>query len=116
MSAHHWIRPKTRTRILSGDPPPWLVRHPRRDYVTRVIVATPPWVDRVAMREKTEVRSFLTHSTGRVHVVDHIIPLCHPYVCGLNVPWNLAVVLSTFNARKGNGFTDQQLDLFDLPQ
>ncbi len=41
---------------------------------------------------------------GPDYVLDHIIPLRHPEVCGLHVPWNLRVVKRETNLKKGNGF------------
>lgn len=41
---------------------------------------------------------------GPDYELDHIVPLKHPLVCGLHVPWNLRVVLRTTNARKRNTF------------
>lgn len=37
-------------------------------------------------------------------MLDHIIPLRHPEVCGLHVPWNLRVVKRETNLKKGNRF------------
>ena len=42
--------------------------------------------------------------TGKKHQVDHIIPLYHPYICGLHVPNNLQVLTKDQNQRKSNVF------------
>lgn len=41
---------------------------------------------------------------GPGYVLDHIVPLKHPLVCGLHVPWNLRVVLKRTNDKKGGRF------------
>lgn len=60
----------------------------------------PPWVsitDFVPVCKKAV-------KAGPEYVVDHVIPLKHPLVCGLHVPANLRVVLRTTNGKKGNNF------------
>lgn len=41
---------------------------------------------------------------GSDYVLDHIVPLKHPLVCGLHVPWNLRVVLRKTNDKKRSHF------------
>lgn len=64
--------------------------------------ATPPWADRAAIRAKWEESKRRTAETGVQHSVDHIVPLVHPLVCGLHVPWNLRVIPLADNMRKSN--------------
>ena len=63
-----------------------------------VLRASPPWVDRIAIRSIYEMAKI----TGME--VDHIIPLRHSLVCGLHVPWNLQLLTKTENCRKRNRF------------
>ena len=67
--------------------------------------ATPPWLTR---KQKTEIRQLyqiaitMTKTTGEQYVVDHIVPLRSPDVCGLHVPWNLRVITQEENLKKSN--------------
>ena len=67
--------------------------------------ATPPWLTR---KQKGEIRQLyemaitMTKTTGEQYVVDHIIPLRSPDVCGLHVPWNLRVITQEENLKKSN--------------
>lgn len=75
----------------------------------RKLCATPDWLTVV---QKAEIVALyaesarLTRETGVLHNVDHIIPLNHPDVCGLHVPWNLQVITAKANMSKSNRFAD----------
>lgn len=81
-----------------------LVARQRRYWM--VALATPRWVDRSALREIYESRDEITGRTGEEHHVDHIVPIRHPLVCGLHVPWNLQVIPANENIRKQNSLAD----------
>jgi hypothetical protein len=81
--------------------------------VRQAVLATPPWVERQQLKALADRRDELTRKTGIVHVLDHEIPISHPRVCGLNVPWNLKVVPRASNARKSNAWCQWHGELFD---
>lgn len=116
MSCTSWIRPSLRKALVEGISPNWLASHKRRQYVTQAVLATPPWVKRKDFRELIKRRNRLTRMTGIRHTLDHIVPLNHPKVCGLNVPWNLQPVPEKANSRKGNAWCDEQGDWFWQPE
>ena len=71
--------------------------------------ATPPWVtpdQKFAMRQLYLEAMKLTKITGERYVVDHIVPLINPDVCGLHVPWNLQVMTQEENLKKSNKLLD----------
>lgn len=71
--------------------------------------ATPPWVtaeQKQQMRQLYLEAQRLTKLTGERYVVDHIVPLINPEVCGLHVPWNLRVMTQEENLRKSNKLLD----------
>lgn len=68
----------------------------------RIAIATPPWVDRRAIDAlRAEARS-LTESTGVLHELDHVYPICSDTICGLHVHTNLRIVTSAVNLAKSN--------------
>ncbi len=111
------VRPKIRLAVLNKEPlPAWLQRHTRMNYIINVVLSAPPWVDRKALNALQKAAREKTRRTGVPHVLDHIVPVTHPYVCGLTVPWNLRIVPGTVNAFKGNSWSPDQDDLFNEPQ
>jgi 5-methylcytosine-specific restriction endonuclease McrA len=70
--------------------------------------ATPKWITaeiKLQMRQLYLQAQQLTRLTGERYVVDHIIPLINPEVCGLHVPWNLRVITQEENLKKSNKLT-----------
>lgn len=71
--------------------------------------ATPPWISKdqkASMRTLYVQAARLTETTGERYVVDHIVPLISPVVCGLHVPWNLRVITQEENLKKSNKLID----------
>lgn len=107
------VRPSLRADVLSGKPlPPWLQAHSRSDRIIKAALSAPSWVDRKALQRLENRARELTRRTGVKHVLDHIVPVDHPYVCGLTVPWNLQVIPAGPNAAKGNRFHPDQVEAF----
>ncbi len=105
-------RPKLKAAILAGNTPAWVTKHIRANYLIAVALSAPPWVDRAALRAIQQRARDMTLATGVLHVADHIVPVTHPLVCGLTVPWNLRVIPWKANATKGNKWNPDQLELF----
>ena len=69
--------------------------------------ATPIWQtteDKAAIKAIYEKCARWTKETGVRYVVDHVIPLQAPNVCGLHVPDNLQVIPHAANVKKSNKF------------
>lgn len=113
MGTLDYIRHKTKIRLMAGEYVHWVNNCKRAPYLRAAVLSAPPWVKRADFRHLEVQRDRLTAETGIQHVIDHDVPLDHPVVCGLTVPWNMVVRTWIDNARKGNWFPDdQQLQLF----
>lgn len=112
MSAIHYVRPGLKRRLIESDEPLWLRRHPRRPYLVRAILSAPYW----AVSYRAEFEALRRAAKAKGHTLDHIVPLSHPRVCGLTVPWNLQVIPRATNARKGNAWCQWHGELFDQPE
>ena len=69
--------------------------------------ATPSWLsekDQKQIKRIYTVCTNVTERTGKPHHVDHIVPLQGENVCGLHVPWNLAIIPALMNLSKSNKF------------
>lgn len=77
--------------------------HKRRKIMMKL--ATPKWASMEAMVEIYRLRNATTEQTGISHHVDHIVPIQHHLVCGLNCEANLRVIPADENLRKRNKFT-----------
>ena len=106
--------PTTRHRLLVGDVPYWISnRKAGTGYISAIIVSTPPWVDVSALRALQAQAAEITQRTGVLHVLDHIVPIRHPRVCGLTVPWNLQIITNLQNNSKGNKWCPEQTEMFE---
>lgn len=115
MSVARYFNPRLRPRLIAGDYPQWLQKHPRKTYIIAAVISAPAWVDRAALNDIRLKAKALTDATGIEHVMDHIVPLNNPLVCGLTVPWNLQVLTRKANAAKSNlHWPDMPGDQFNL--
>lgn len=60
--------------------------------------ATPKWLTRAQIKE---MRATYQLANADEHV-DHMVPIAGEFVCGLHVPWNLAILPAQENRRKQN--------------
>lgn len=74
--------------------------------------ATPLWLSRqhkAEMRNIYRIAITMSKTTGEQYVVDHIVPLRSPMVCGLHVPWNLRVMTQEENLKKSNKLLSDEI-------
>ena len=77
----------------------------------QVKLATAVWANREQIKAFYLKARTRTMESGNRHVVDHIVPLQHPLVCGLHVPANMRIIASRANAVKNNRFDPAGDDL-----
>lgn len=118
MSVLRYSNFKLRDRVLAGVEPEWLKRHSRRVYIVQVLRATPNWANMAEMRRLDKLARERTRRAlhGQRFVLDHIIPLNNPRVCGLNVHFNLQVIRHEANAQKSNHWCEWHGELFPDPE
>ncbi len=63
---------------------------------------TPAWDDGKLILELYKAARRLTKTNGVEFHVDHIVPINHPYVCGLHCLDNLRIQLGLDNIHKSN--------------
>lgn len=101
------LRHRILTLGTSALPKSW-----RKKWTTQRIIATPPWADFKAIRAVYDEAARLAWQTGTPHDVDHIVPLNHPRVCGLQVHYNLRPFPRGPNNAKSNHWCPEQMELF----
>lgn len=103
----------SRAALLRGETPKWIANSKRGKYIRQVILSAPPWVSRKELHEMKAEAARVSVATGVLHVLAHKVPLNHPLVCGLTVPWNLEIKPWRVNASESNWFTPDQLEMFE---
>lgn len=78
----------------------------RRAFTKR---ATPLWANKKAMAAVYARAAFMTEMFGEQYVVDHIVPITSPVVCGLHVEHNLRVIPWRENTLKSNRLIEELL-------
>lgn len=79
-------------------------------YRSKKLNAVPKWLskeDVAKMRSIYKSCKLISKKTGIRHEVDHIVPLNHPLVQGLHVPWNLQILTAEENKKKSNSLIEE---------
>lgn len=80
--------------------PAYAARNSDRD--ARKRQAVPLWADPAKTRDMFLLASLVSEETGRLHHVDHVVPLKSPLVCGLHWHGNMQVLTAPENQSKSN--------------
>lgn len=106
-------RPNAKRLLLAGAEPRWIANSKRKNYIRQVVLSIPFWVKPDELKLVKLRCQQTTALSGEEHHVCHIIPLNHPRVCGLTVPWNLEIKTAKINLAESNHIQlDDQLELF----
>lgn len=100
---------------MNGEHVNWIENRDRCDYIRSIVISAPPWLtidDRKEINMLAEWCKVMQIMTGKLHCLDHIVPVTHWNVCGLTVPWNIQVIPSKANSVKSNTFCPEQGELF----
>ena len=86
------------------------------NYYFRLLPAWPMWANEQQIRRFYAEAKWLHRVTGKKFHVDHIIPLCNDYVCGLHNEFNLQVLTETENLQKSNNYwPDMWMEQSEFP-
>jgi hypothetical protein len=113
MSILDYHRPKSKAAILRGAVPHWIANNNRAPYIRQCVLSFPPWVSRAALRAIWDECKRLERLHGEPYHVAHVVPLNHPYVSGLSVPWNLMPKPGRVNLAEGNRWLPDQMEMFE---
>ena len=112
----HIVKRKAGYARPKGGEADWVyvgLRRSRRNVVQWF--ARLPWVDKSEIKRIYRECAEVSARTGVKHHVDHIVPLLHPDVCGLDVPWNLQILPADENHEKSNWFDPDGGDNLAVP-
>ena len=113
MSIIDYCRRKTKLRLMNGEHVHWVEHKTKKNYIRQCVLSFPLWAKEKDFQHLLDEARLLEKKTGVKHSLDHIIPINHPYVSGLSVPWNLQVRTMHHNNCKGNSWHPDQTDLFE---
>ena len=112
MSLIDYFRPKTKEKLMRGEHVHWVESNSRSGYIRQCVLSFPPWVNRKELEAIWQECRRLESVHGVPYTLDHIVPINHPFVSGLSVPWNLRPCPRKANESKGNKWHPDQLELF----
>lgn len=106
-------RQGTKAKLLLGEKVKWIENSRRRDYIRGIVLSCPKWQGNEELQALKALAKKISDDTGVPHELDHEVPVNHPLVCGLTVPWNLRIRTRKHNNAKSNTWMPDQLDFFD---